>query len=183
MLLDYIKRYERNSIIASIIMIVIALMLVFEPSTFIETIIVFFAIAVFTDGVIHIWSYFVMDQELKIFSYDLLEGIIASIAGITIYFSRGAIILILPMMIGVWILIKSIIKLQISFNLQCALESRSWILFMLSALFTMFIAIALIINPFDSAMTLLSFTGIFLLVAEGLDLAESIYVLLRLKNS
>ena len=57
MLLEYVKRYEKSSIITSILMLIVSILLILMPETILNSIVVLLGIAALLDGILHSISY------------------------------------------------------------------------------------------------------------------------------
>ena len=86
----------------------------------------------------------------------------------------------MPVIVGMWIIIKSIVKLQLSFNMK-AMNEKSWILILISSLITLLIGIIALINPFEIMVTVTILAGGMLLGTGIIDLLESICIIKKLK--
>lgn len=182
MIKEYFKKYSKASIITSIIMIIAALLLIVFPKTMLDIVVYVIAGALLVDGIIHIITYFAMNTELRVFSNDLLEGILALLAALFVAFNANSFISALTMIIGIWIIIKGLLNIQLSFQLQQIVEFN-WIWIFLCALISVILGAFVIVHPIDMAIGLTMAEGIVLLVTEVLSLFQTIYVLHKLKHS
>ena len=78
---DLFKKYTIRSIIISILLILLAIVLICNPSQLLNTIMIILGIMVVVDGIWHIISYFNEPVEFKAFSFELLEGIAEVVLG------------------------------------------------------------------------------------------------------
>ncbi len=180
MIAEYIKRFEKRTIISSIIMILVAILLIAKPETMLNTVVTVFGIGMLLDGIFSIVLYIATDKEQKVYSNALAEGILGILISILILIKKDFVISIIPILVGIWIIIKSITKIQLSLNVK-TVDEKSWILILLSALITLVIGIIIIVNPFDTMVSVVMFAGILLLVTGVIDIVESICMLIKLK--
>ena len=178
MIKEYIKKYSKASIITSVIMIVASVLLIVFPKTMLDIVVYVISGALFVDGLIHLVTYFALTHDMRIFSNDLLEGILALLAGVFVAFNADAFISALTMIIGLWIVIKGLLNLQLSFQLQQIIEFN-W----LCAVLCVALGVFIIVHPVDMAIGLTMAEGIVLLVTEVLSLIQTIYVLHKLNHS
>ena len=176
MIKEYIKKYSKASIITSVIMIVASVLLIVFPKTMLDIVVYVISGALFVDGLIHLVTYFALTHDMRIFSNDLLEGILALLAGVFVAFNADAFISALTMIIGLWIVIKGLLNLQLSFQLQQIIEFN-WFWIFLCAVLCVALGVFIIVHPIDMA------EGIVLLVTEVLSLIQTIYVLYKLNHS
>lgn len=181
MIKEYIKKYEGCSIIVSILMIFLSIFLIAKPLESLEVFTVIFSIIILIIGIGYMISYFTISKFSRLFSFDLLMGLLTIISGIMLMIYRSDIISIFPIILGIWIIVSNLFKLQLSINLSLVLENNCALLILL-AILMMVIGVLLIINPFDSFMTITVMAGVFLLITEVINLIESIYVLVKLKS-
>ena len=177
MIKEYIKKYSKASIITSVIMIVASVLLIVFPKTMLDIVVYVISGALFVDGLIHLVTYFALTHDMRIFSNDLLEGILALLAGVFVAFISA-----LTMIIGLWIVIKGLLNLQLSFQLQQIIEFN-WFWIFLCAVLCVALGVFIIVHPIDMAIGLTMAEGIVLLVTEVLSLIQTIYVLYKLNHS
>ena len=84
MLVNYTRKYEKVSILASALMLIVALFLIFKPAESLSLITILFGLIIMIDGVIHIINYFKIDPTQKLMSFELVEGLIEVFAGAVI---------------------------------------------------------------------------------------------------
>ena len=120
------------------------------------------------------------DAEIRAFSNELMMGILLVILGLIILLNQPLFISILPIMIGIWIFIKSIMKFQLAINLKSALAER-WGLLLVSSILMAILGVLIIVNPFEAIFTLTRFVGIMMIVVEVINICESVYFLQQTK--
>ena len=177
----YIKEYEKRAIISSGIMIFIASLLIVEPAIMLNTIVTIFGFGILIDGILSTILYIFIDKEHKMYSNALAEGVLEIIAAVLILLNKTFMISIIPVLIGIWIIVKSIIKLQLSLNIKSEVEN-SWMFILISSIITLAIGLISIIHPFDTMVTITVLSGILLLVSGVISIIESIYILINLKQ-
>ena len=106
MIIEYLKKHERASVLISILMIITAILLICKPSAFLTLVIVLFGIGTVIEGLAHIINYIFLSKEEKIYSYEILEGIFSIIAGILILAWKERVISIFPLLVSFWIMMK-----------------------------------------------------------------------------
>ena len=180
MILEFLKKYEKESILISILLIIVAIFLIAKPGIALSTVVTLFAIVFLVDGIINIIAYMMEDAEIRAFSNELMMGILLVILGFIILLNQPLFISILPIMIGIWIFIKSIMKFQLAINLKSALAER-WGLLLVSSILMAILGVLIIVNPFEAIFTLTRFIGIMMLVAEVINICESVYFLQQTK--
>ena len=171
MILEFLKKYEKESIIISILLLLVAIFLIAKPGIALSTAVILFAVVFIVDGIINVVAYIMEEQQIRAFSSELIIGILLVILG-----------LMLPIMIGTWIFIKSIMKFQLAINLKSAIAEK-WGLLVVSSILMCILGILIIANPFEAIVTLTRFIGIMMLIVEILNICESAYFLIQTKDS
>ena len=172
MILEFLKKYEKESIIISILLLLVAIFLIAKPGIALSTAVILFAVVFIVDGIINVVAYIMEEQQIRAFSSELIIGILLVILGLIILFNQPLFISMLPIMIGTWIFIKSIMKFQLAINLKSAIAEKWGLL-----------GILIIANPFEAIVTLTRFIGIMMLIVEILNICESAYFLIQTKDS
>lgn len=180
MILDYLKKYEKQSILISVLLIIVSIFLIAKPETVLSTVVTIFGVIFIVEGIINIISYIAEDSEIRAFSNELILGILLSISGVIILCNKGIFISMIPIMAGIWIIMKGIMKFQLAINLKSALSDKwGWIL--VSAIIMFLFGVIIVANPFTAVFTMTRFIGIMLLITEILDLIESIGIIAKIK--
>lgn len=177
---EYIKKYSKNSIVISILLIIFSIFLMVRPYESVNLIIMLFGGAVAIDGIIHIISYFKVPNEYRIFNFELLEGVLQIIFGLIAIFSPFSISGLFPILIGVWIILSSIVKFQLSLNLR-HINGSNWIMLLVLSIITFILGILMIVNPLSSVVTITTIAGILLFVSEVINVIEYIFILVKIK--
>ena len=155
MIKKYIKKCEMYSMIISILMIVLSLCLIFKPVKSIETFVLLFSIIMLVNGVIGVVTYFTIESDERLFSFDLLSGITNILAGVLVFMYRSSLVEVFAIMLGIYVIVSNLLKMQISINLSTVPESN-WVLLVIMSILNMIIGVLLITNPFESIITIAS---------------------------
>ena len=180
MILEYIKKCERRSILSSAIMILIAILLMVKPETALNTVMTILGICLLIDGAYSVILYVATDKDQKMFSNALVEGMVEIIIAFVILINANVMLSIVTAIAGIWIIIKSIIKIQLSISVK-NVDEKNWVLIFLSSLMTLALGIFVIMEPFDTAISVTIVAGVFLLITGIVEMVESIITLIRLK--
>lgn len=172
----YIKKYGKNSLVISLVFAIISIFLIAKPTESLQFIIIVVGCILILTGLFHTISYFTSSKDLSIINLGLIQGVLCLIFGIVTVFNSDVVGGFLPFLIGAWIIIESILKIQFTFNIRNISISR-WRFMLLLSLLTLIIGIIILFNPFKTAVMVTRIYGIFLLIAEVLNIFESIYML------
>ena len=126
MLENYVRKYAKASILASVLMLIVAILLLVAPSETLDFTIIVFGIIIILDGILHVINYFQGDSAQKIISFELVEGIIEIFAGTFIIMYSEQLMIFLQVIFSVWIILKSLILFQISFKIR-EIKQSGWI--------------------------------------------------------
>ena len=181
MLKDVLKSYERDSIIISILYIILGLLLVINPTKSIISIVFTFGFFLVGSGIIAILNYCLIPQEEKIYSLDFLKGVLNILAGILIIIFKNDLVNVLPVLLGLFIIFSHLFKMQMIFNFSSLLTGMSIWFIILEILWIIF-GVLLILNPFKGLITIGSLAGIFLVVSEIGNIISSIIILRKIKE-
>ena len=159
------KKYD---LLTSIVLLILGIILLFIPGGIITTVIRIFGIIILILGILSILG----SSKNRKNNTDLVYGILICILGIVFISNPEVIASIIPFILGVWIIIKSLFKLQYISTLK---GSTDYIKPLVINIITLIIGITLAFNPFKGAETLIRIIGIFLIVYSGLDILDYYY--------
>lgn len=180
MIVEYIKKCERRSILSSAIMILIAILLMVKPETMISSVMIVLGICLLIDGAYSVILFVAMEKDQKMFSNALVEGMVEIIIAFVVLINSNIIVSILTTIAGIWIIIKSIIKIQFSISVK-SVDENSWIWILITAMLTLALGVYMLIQPFSTVVSVAVVSGVFLLITGIIEIVESIAVLIKLK--
>lgn len=180
MITEYIKKCERRSILSSAIMILIAILLIVRPTEAISTVMTVLGICLLVDGAFSVILYIAMEKQQKMFSNALVEGMVEIMIALVILMNSGFMLSFITVIVGFWIIIKSIMKFQFAVDMK-SIDEKSWVLVFIGALITLSVGIFILVEPIASVATVTVASGIVLLIAGVIEVIESIAVLIKLK--
>ena len=154
------KKYD---LITPIVLILSGLLLLFIPGGIINTVISIFGIIIIALGILSIIES-VKDKQNNI---GIAYGILISILGIIFISNPSVIAGIIPLILGIWILIR----LQYVFFLKDS-GSEEWIKAMIVNILTLILGLVLVFNPFKGAEAIMRIIGIFMIIYAILDISE-----------
>ena len=113
--------------------------------------------------------------EIRTMSSEFLIGVIEFILGIIFIINQEKVISIFYILIGVWLIVESIQKVQMAINLKDYISN--WALTIIVAIIDAVLGILVIKHPYDAGTSVTQVTGIILIVSEAFNLIESIFTL------
>ena len=177
---EYIRKLEKNSIGMSIILSILALILIFNAAHFIKIIIRIFGVLSVGLGIFLLITYYKIEKEVPFLQFNLWYGVVAICFGIFCILRTIVIQNVFPIVIGVWIIVQSTRKFQLSSNLK-VLGEEEWISVLITAIMSLVLGMIIICNPFASSIAITTIGGILLLINEVLNIGESIWILKNIK--
>lgn len=140
------------SMITSIAFIILGLILLFFNRLSLELIAYIFAVILVINGVLNIADDY---KQFKVFYFfdGFTSGLLSTIFGIIIISNMSYISVILPIMLGLWIILSSTFKLRMSLALKDS-NDKNWIITYILSIITIAIGLCLIFNPGITSLTL-----------------------------
>ena len=180
-MVESFKRLFRMSIFTSIFFIALGLFLVIKPDTTITAISYIIGGIIMVTGITFLIKYFSNREQYVLFSGDLIFGVLSIVIGLVLILNPTALAKVIPFIIGVWILISSVTKIEYSMQLK-SIDNRAWVYTMIIAIITFIWGLLLIFDPFGGAMAITQIIGIFILVYAILDFIEIFIIRKNLKD-
>lgn len=176
-----IKRVTISSVLGSIIAILLAFVLIFNPNGVLNTFVYIAACVFLLYGIYNIYGYIKMNKDYRVYNTGLLSGILLIILSIYAFSNPSNIVNILYILIGLWIIIAGVSRLLMLFRLQNLIPG-SLTLGMISLLKIM-VGIFIFVHPGITSESLVVTCGIMLLINEIVDILESIYIFITKKRA
>ncbi len=175
---NYIRKLGRNSIILSIILLVFGLFMYTNPISTINVMMIVFGVILVLDGLVHLVSYFAIKDEYRFFSSELVQAIIYIILGFLLMLNYYNISYLLPIVLGIWIVVESLFKLQIALNIRDIYDSH-WGLLLGMSIITVLLGAVILFNPVQSLALLTRICGVVLMIAEVISIFEGFSIISR----
>ncbi len=173
---EYIRKMSKCSLFVSILLLIPSIFMMVKPLDTVGALFLAFGIILIVDGLIHFITYFSIEDEYRYFSYELAQSILYIIAGFVIVNNVHAVTQSLAIIVGIWILIESVLKIQIAFNIR-DVRNAHWVIMLLISFVSTILGAVLIIKPFESAEVLIQFTGAILMFTQLIEIYDDFYIL------
>ena len=167
------------SILTSILSIIIGLVLIFLPAVSNKVVGIIVGIVFLAFGINNVYKYFHRDGA-KIYSLNLIFGVLYSILGIVIIIYPFSVMNFVTVCLGLFIIVNGISKINYGMWLKRGNE-ESWLVTLVTGAFLVTIGIMLVFNPF-TALTLTQIAGAFLIITGVLNLSDTILFKNRAKQ-
>ena len=175
---NYIRKLGRNSIILSIILLVFGLFMYTNPISTINVMMIVFGVILVLDGLVHLVSYFAIKDEYRFFSSELVQAIIYIILGFLLMLNYYNISYLLPIVLGIWIVVESLFKLQIALNIRDIYDSH-WGLLLGMSIIPALLGAAILFNTVQFLALLTTICGVVLMIAEVISIFEGFSIISR----
>lgn len=172
--MKFLKCVKISYIALSAIFIALGLCLIILPGISAVTISMVIGIACIIYGAIKLMGYFSKDQYHLTFQFDLALGIVTVIVGIVLLFHPEDILSFMPTVIGLFVLIDSVFKLQTAFDAKKFGMNYWWLILILSIISALF-GIVLFLHPFNAVKFVMQVMGISLTVNGIQNLCTAAY--------
>lgn len=172
----YIRKLGRNSIIMSILLIVGGLFMVANPIETINILMIIFGCLIVINGLVHLISYFSIKDEYRFFSTELAQSIIYIILGFVLVCNYDNISNLLPVILGIWIIVESIYKLQIALNIRDIYNSH-WGILLAMSIITGLLGMVILFNPFETLALFVKIAGVVVIIVELIYIFEDFSII------
>lgn len=178
---DLLKKVFLMSLVSSILFFVFGLLLFLQADAVIKTVSVMIGIILVGLGVVPIVNYFKTRNAGFFSNTGLLYGIFSVVAGFIILFNSDILATIIPILSGVWVIVNSVNKIQISMELRDE-KVDFWIVSFIFSLLMLVVGAFLIINPLKSSLYVTQTIGIVIMVYAALDIIDTIVIKVKAKK-
>ncbi len=175
----FIKNYWKNSMISSILIILVSLILMLKPMEALYVATIFFGVSIFMVGIGHIIAFIFSEQEGDVFNFEFLEGVLCIFFGLLIAYNPSKVLSGINSIIGMWIIINSLIRIQIALNISGDTKKQMWIIGL--SLLSFIFGITILSNVAGIVTAIPFLIGSFLLYTEVINIVEYICIIKDMK--
>lgn len=179
---EYVKAYEKMTLVNAFIMLIVGIIMVLFPLKMMSLLITIISCFLVADGVYHLIHYAFLDAHLRPYSSDLLIGVFSIILGLVMGIDPMHIMMVLPLVFAIWIVMKALVKIQVSFMLVGTLEVK-WAFLFLEAVVEILFAGIMILHPLSSLLSVTMIIGILLIIMAIIEIIETRLVIKRLTQT
>ncbi len=170
-----LKKIRWDMIASAVICIALGAVLIFFPKAVNEMIAYVIAAAMFLISVVEFYNYFKKDIKTDFYRNDLVFGVVALVVGIILLAKRDVIISLIPVVLGAYIIVSGVKKLQNALDLV-RLKLDGWkSLLTLSAINIIF-GIIMVICALETAKVITVLIGAGLVYSGATDLFSTVWV-------
>lgn len=172
---DMKKEYNKiwwSSNVTSILLAIVGILLIVKPAEVITLISTVVGIGIIIAGIFAFLKYLRNGKEENSFKFDLIYGVICVVAGTLLIVNPEAVASILPLVIGVWMIINSIVKIQYALTIK-QYQNDKYMTIMILSIITLAFGILLVFNPFRGAEIITQIIGTFITLYALLDIINA----------
>ena len=167
--------------IVSVAMIILGLVLIVFPEISMLTLCYTIGVMMVVFGIIKLIGFFSKDLFKLAFQFDLALGILSIVAGVLMIFRSDEILILLPSIIGIFIIIDGVFKMQTSMDAK-RFGMEKWWFILLLAVITTLAGLFLIVNPFEGVCAFIILMGISFLIDGIQNLWVVLYTVKTVKT-
>lgn len=172
---NLMKSFFRSSIVTSILLMILGGLLVFESEATIISISYIIGGILIALGLVAILRYIRNAKKITGSELDILYGIVTIILGALVISHPKALVSIIPIVLGIFIVANSSTKIQYAFELKRDNNSL-WVMTMIVAVVSAICGVVLIFNPFKGAKMITQIVGIFIILYSILDVVSTLTI-------
>lgn len=170
-MIENAKRLEKGLMGSSVLTLILGIVLMVAPGASLKFITFIIALFAILTGLFQLIEYLKMPKENRIMSLSLILGIVFLAVGIFLMLNLTALVNFITLMMGIFVAVKSVFKIQFALNLKGI--SDKWKYNLVVGLVGMTLGVLLIFNPFGSAEMFLRIIGLVLAVSSVIELIEA----------
>ncbi len=177
---ESIKKRIWFSFVASILLIIFAVVLLINPDNFIPTAInVFGYVAIFL-GILNMVFYSRLPKENRIYSKNLSTSILLILFGIIAFIETSILQEMITIILGGYLIFRNAFRIEMAFNLQDKAKSI-WVSSLIISAINLVLGFLIIVNPFTNTSINL-YLGIMVIISESLLILENILLLIGFRK-
>lgn len=179
--MEYIEKIFKKSgwlsILESIVFALLGLILIWHPDTTVKVISYVLGIAFIALGAYKLFNYLSAKGKYDFYNYDFLYGIMAIIIGIVVIIYSTTIGSIFRIVIGIWIIYSSFMRIGLSMKLK-AQGFNVWVYSLILALIMLALGLFITLN----AGAIIQTIGVMMIISSVIDIIEDIIFMRNVKE-
>ena len=178
--LESIKKKIWFSFVASILLIIFAIVLLINPDNFIPTAInVFGYVAIFL-GILNLVFYLRLPKENRIYSKNLSTSILLILFGIIAFIETSILQEMITIILGGYLIFRNAFRIVLAFMLQDKVKGI-WLSCLIISAINLILGFLIVINPFTT-ISINWYLGIMVMISEGLLILENVLLLIGFRK-
>lgn len=177
-----LKRAKWGYILYSFLLSLLGLALIIWPETSAETFCIIIGAISLIYGIVKVVEYFARGAvTYAFFQFDLAGGVFLTIIGVVLLLHPKYILLFLPVVIGFYMIIDGVMKVQTSIDAK-RFGLRAWWLILTGALLCTALGMYLLFNPLEGGAVLMIVIGVSMLFDGIQNIFSALYTAKMVKN-
>ena len=173
-----LKKTGYISILESIIFIILGGILIWKAETAIKIISIVLGLIFIIMGAGKVIGHFTINKKfVEFYNYELIYGLMAIVFGFIIIYYSSTIETILRIIVGIWIIYSSFVKLALSLKIK-QVESKAWIYSIILSLIMFGCGIFIILNE----GTIIATVGIIMIIYSIIDIVEDLICIKNIRE-
>lgn len=172
-----LKKTGWVSILESLVFGILGAIVIWKPEETIKVISYVLGIIFITIGILKIINYFLTKEKYDFYNYDLIYGLMTCVLGIVTMVYSSTISSILRIIIGIWIVYSSFIRMNLSLELR-SIKVKIWIYSLILAIVMLICGLFVIMN----SGTIITTIGIMMVVYAVIDIVENVIFMRNVKD-
>ncbi|MCI8518956.1 MAG: DUF308 domain-containing protein [Clostridia bacterium] len=165
------------SILTSLVLAALGGVLIWKPTETVKFVSYALGAIFIIVGIAKVINYFLSRGKYEFYNYDLVFGLMAIVLGIITICCSSTIGSIFRIIIGIWIVYSSIIRLNLSFKLK-SMDVKAWIYSFILAILMFICGLYVALSEGSIVIAI----GIVIVIYAVIDIAESIIFMRNVKD-
>lgn len=166
--MNFFRELKRQSLLGAIVTILLGLFLIFAPGGLLSLVLMVLGWVLLLFGIVTIIS-FVLNRSVTMGYGQLISGVIQLIVGLWVVRNPGGLVSLAATVVGIMMLVHALSDLQYTMSAYRAGAERWWT-GAISGGLTLVLALLVLFRPIGSAMAVVSFAGLCLVIDGISDL-------------
>lgn len=179
--MEYLEKFFKKSgwmsIIEAVVIAILGLILILNPEGTVKAISIILGLIFIVAGLIKIAQYFMAKGKYDLYNHELIYGLMAIVIGIVTMVYSNTIGSIFRIIIGVWIIYSSLMRLSLAFKLK-NLKSNAWGYSLILALIMLVCGLYVTINS-GAVMVII---GAMMITYAVIDIIEDVIFMKNVKK-
>ena len=170
--LESLKKRVYSSFIASILLIIFAVVLLINPDNFIPTAINVFGYVAILMGVLNIVFYFRLPKENRLYSKNLSTSVLLILSGLIAFIETNILTEMISLIIGGYVIFRNAFRLEMAFLFAEKAKSL-WLSTCILSFINLLLGFLIVINPFKE-VSINFYLGLMVIISEVFLIVENI---------
>lgn len=162
-----------GSIIMDVLIIILGIFFVSNPTVGLESALLLIGLLLLISGICAIIKYIMNPRSF--FKFELLYGLLSIIFGLFAIFKPFGVATLIVVLVGIWLIISSVIKLVMALELR-KIKENTWVFDLTVSALTIVLGILILVNPFSSYIILSTYVGVMMMIYAAMDIVEQFFI-------